>query len=203
MHARRAGWRLVFRRFVRVPPEAGGEGCLRQHLVKTNGPAAGSSGPAAEGPCGENGLPSGTTALLIETPLALSAEGELHWVPLLLAAQVRVVRPGGGFTVLHAPRLAVSASPRRLSLEAFGEEDLVPQHGSVFPRFDNQPLVRVQQSCVLCHGLDGGKLGTAMMIVPPRTELFTPSNRIEEDRVVRAKRQSESFSALLKFIGKI
>src|SRR6266852_9286023 len=202
MHARRAGWRLVFRRFVRVPPEAGGEDCLREHLVRTHGPAAGSSGPAAEGPCGWNGLPSGTTALLLETPLALSAEGELHSVPLLLAAQVRVVRPGGGFTVLHAPRLAVSASPRRLSLEAFGEQDLVPQNSSVFPRFDGQPLVRVRQSCVLCHGPDGGKLGTAMMQVPPRTELLAPGNTVEEDRVLRTKRESESFRALLRLFRK-
>ena len=74
MHARRAGWRLVFRRFVRVPPDDGGEACLREHLARTHGPAARSSGPA-EGPCGWNGLPSGTTALLLETPLAISAEG--------------------------------------------------------------------------------------------------------------------------------
>src|SRR5216684_7435232 len=39
MHARRAAWRLVFRRFVRVPSEAGGEGCLREHLAATHGPA--------------------------------------------------------------------------------------------------------------------------------------------------------------------
>src|SRR5215470_10624511 len=119
MHARRAGWRIVFRRFVRVPPEAGGEACLREHVASTHG--AGKSGPAVEGPCGRNGLPSGTTALLLETPLALSAEGELHPVPLVLAAQVRVVRPGGDFAVLHAPRLAVSASPSRLTLERLGE----------------------------------------------------------------------------------
>src|SRR6266849_5286245 len=203
MHARRAAWRLVFRRFVRVPPEAGGEGCLREHLAATLEPAAGRSGAAVEGPCGWNGLPSGTTALLLETPLALSAEGELHSVPLLLAAQVRVVRPGGGFTVLHAPRLAVSASPRRLSLEAFGEQDLVPQNSSVFPRFDGQPLVRVRQSCVLCHGPDGGKLGTAMMQVPPRTELLAPGNTVEEDRVLRTKRESESFRALLRLLREV
>src|SRR5713101_1279622 len=199
MHARRAGWRLVFRRFVRVPSEAGGEGCLREHLARTHGPAARRSEPAMEGPCGWNGLPSGTTALLLETPLALSAEGELHSVPLLLAAQVRVVRPGGGFTFLHAPRLSISGSPRRLSLEPLGEQDLVPQTGSVFPRSDGQPLVRVRQSCVLCHGPDGGRLGTAMMHVPPRTEVLAPANTVEEDRVLRAKRERESFRALLRF----
>src|SRR5262249_11054467 len=83
LHARRAGWRLVFRRFVRLPPQ-GGE--LKE-------------------------LPLGTTTLLLETPLALSADGELHPVPLPLAAQVRVVQPGGDFSVLHAPRRAVSGSP--------------------------------------------------------------------------------------------
>ncbi|HJY86879.1 MAG TPA: hypothetical protein VKE24_08585 [Candidatus Acidoferrales bacterium] len=198
-HSRRAKWRLVFRRFVRVPPEAGGKGCLSEHLMRIHGHAAGSSGQAADGPCEWNGLPPGTTALLLETPLALSAKGELHSVPLFLAAQVRVVRPSGGFTVLHAPRLAVSASPRRLSLEALGEQDLVPQNVSVSPRFDGQPLVRVQQSCVLCHGPDGGKLGTAMMQVPPQTELLAPGNTVEEERVLRAKRESESFRALLRF----
>jgi hypothetical protein len=199
MHARRAGWRLVFRRFVRVPPEAGGAGCLREHLAATHGRAAGRSESAAEGSCGRNGLPSGTTALLLETPLALSADGELHPVPLLLAAQVRVVRPGGAFTVLHAPRLAVSASPGRLSLEPFGEQDLVPQMSSVVPRSDGHPLVRVRQSCVLCHGADGGQLGTASLQLPPRTELLAPANTIEEDRVLRAKRESKSFRALLRF----
>ena len=202
MHARRAAWRLVFRRFVRVPPEAGGEGCLREHLAATHGPAAGRSGAAVEGPCGWNGLPSGTTALLLETPLALSADGELHSIPLVLAAQVRVVRPGGGFAVLHAPRLAVSASPRQLSLDTLGEQDLVPQTGSVFPRSDGQPLVRLRQSCVLCHGPDGGKLGTATMQLPPRTEVLAPGNTVEEDRVVRAKRESESFGVLLRFFRK-
>jgi hypothetical protein len=177
MHARRAGWRLVFRRFVRVPPEARGEAWLRE-------------------------LPSGTTALLLETPLALSAEGELHPVPLLLAAHVRVVRPGGDFAVLHAPRLAISASPRRLSLEPFGEQDLIPQMASVVARSDGHPLVRVRQSCVLCHGPDGGTLGTASLQFPPRTELLAPANPIEEERVLRAKRESESFRALLRFFRK-
>ena len=202
MHARRAGWRLVFRRFVRVPPEAGGRGCLKEHVTTTHGRARGTPGPAAEGPCGWKGLPSGTTALLLETPLALSADGELHPVPLLLAAQVRVARPGGAFTVLTAPRLAVSASPRWLSLEPFGEEDLVPQMSSVFPRSDGHPLVRVRQSCVLCHGPDGAQLGTASLQRPPRTELLAPANTVEEDRVMRAKRESESFRALLRFFRK-
>lgn len=199
MHARRAGWRIVFRRFVRVPPEAGGKGCLREYVASTHGPAAGRSGPKAEGPCGANSLPSGTAALLLETPLALSAEGELHPVPLLLAAQVRVVRPGGAFAVLHAPRLSVSATPRRPSLERLGEQDLIPQTSSVVPRHDGQPLVRVPESCVLCHGPDGGKLGTATLQLPPRTEVLAPVNTVEDGRVLRAKRESESFRALLRF----
>ena len=172
IHARRAGWRLVFRRFVRVPPEAGGEG---------------------------DTLPLGATALLLETPLALSTKGELHPVPLILAAQVRVVRPGGAFAVLHAPRLAISASPRRLSLEALGEEDLIPQMSSVSARSDGYPLVYVRQSCVICHGPDGGIVGTAGLQVRPRTELLGPANTREENRVLRAKRESESFRALLKY----
>lgn len=199
LHARRAGWRLVFRRFVHVPPEAGGEGCLGEQVMTTHGRAATRSGLAGEGPCGRNALPSGTTALLLETPLALSAEGELHSVPLLLAAQVRVVRPGGDFTFLHAPRLAVSASPRRLNLEPFGEQDLMPQMSSVSARPDGHPLVRVRESCVLCHGPDGGSLGTASLQLSPRTELLTPANTVEEGRVLRAKRESESFRALLRF----
>src|SRR5713101_5198919 len=199
MHARRAGWRIVFRRFVRVPSEAGGEGCLREHLTTTHGHEAVRPAHAVEGPCGWNALPSGTTALLLETPLALSAEGELHPIPLVLAAQVRVVRPGGGFAVLHAPRLAVSASPRRLGLQPLGEQDLVPQTSSVLPRFDGQPLVRVRESCVLCHGPDGAMLGTATMQQPPRTELLAPGNTVEADRVLRAKRESDSFRALLRF----
>ena len=202
MHARRAGWRLVFRRFVRVAPEAGGERCLTEHVTTTHGRARGPSEPAAEGPCGWKGLPSGTTALLLETPLALSADGELHPVALLLAAQVRVVSPGGAFTVLHAPRLAVSASPRRVGLEAFGEEDLVPQMSSVFPRSDGHPLVRVRESCVLCHGPDGGQLGTDSLQRPPRIELLAPTNTVEEDRVLGAKRESKSFRALLRFFRK-
>jgi len=174
LHARRAGWRLVFRRFVRIPPEAGGEKRGK-------------------------GLPSGTIALLLETPLAVSAEGELHPVPLLLAAQVRVVQPGGDFNFLHAPRLAISASPRRLRLEAFGQHDLVPQLGGAFPRTDGHPLVPVRQSCVLCHGRDGGTLGTDSMQLRPRTEMLAPVNTVEEERVLRAKRHSESFRALLRF----
>src|SRR5438876_4354424 len=194
LHARRAGWRLVFRRFVRIPPQASTEECLREHLSTTHGAW---SVAATDGPCPWKGLPSGTIALLLETPLAFSAEGELHSVPLLLAAQVRVVQPGGDFSFLHAPRLAVSASPRRLRLEAFGQHDLVPQLGAAFPRADGHPLVPVRQSCVLCHGRDGGTLGTDSMQLRPRTELLAPVNTVEEDRVLRAKRHSESFRALL------
>ena len=202
MHARRAGWRLVFRRFVRVPSEAGGEGCLREHVTATHGSAAATAEDAVDRSCRSNDLPLGTTAILLETPLALSAEGELHPVPLVLAAQTRGVRPGGAFAFLHAPRLAISASPRRLTLEAFGEQDLIPHTSSVLPRSDGQPLVRVSQSCVLCHGPDGSVLGTRSMQAPPRTELLAPANSVEEDRVMRAKRQSESFRALLKLFRK-
>jgi hypothetical protein len=191
VHARRAGWRLVFRRFVRVPSEAGGEECLREHLLAANG-------SAREHPCGSNGLPSGTTALLLETPLALSVERELRPVPLILAAQLRVVSPGGAFVVLHAPRLAVSASPPRLGLEPIGEEDLIPQMSSASARLDGHPLVHVRESCVLCHGPDGGRLGTASLQLRPRTELLSPSNTVEQDRVLAAKRESESFRALMK-----
>jgi hypothetical protein len=198
MHARRAGWRLVFRRFLRVPPEAGGVGCLKEHVM-TNQPAADGPAHSQNGPCATAALPSGTTALLLETALALSAEGDLHAVPLLLAAEVRVARPGGAFTIVHAPRLALAASPRRVSLETLGEEDLIPQLGSVFPRSSGHPLVRMRQSCVLCHGSEGGLLGTNSFVIRPRTEVLNPANTIEQDRVLRAKRESESFQALVKW----
>jgi mono/diheme cytochrome c family protein len=70
---------------------------------------------------------------------------------------------------------------------------------SVVPRSDGHPLVRVRQSCVLCHGPDGAQLGTASLQLPPRTELLAPANTVEEDRVLRAKRESKSFRALLRF----
>jgi len=59
--------------------------------------------------------------------------------------------------------------------------------------------VRVRQSCVPCHGPDGSKLGTASLQLPPRTELLAPANTVEQDRVLRAKRESESFRALMKY----
>ena len=118
---------------------------------------------------------------------------------MLFGAQVRIVRSGGGFSVLHAPRLVAAAFPRQLSLEVFGDQDLIPQGASVSPRFDGEALVRVRESCVLCHGPDGGKLGTTTVHLPPRTQLLAPSNTVEGDRVLRAKRDSESFRALQKF----
>ena len=46
----------------------------------------------------------------------------------------------------------------------------------------------------------GCRLGTASLISPPRTEVLAPANRVEEDRVLRAKRESDSFRALLTFL---
>jgi hypothetical protein len=197
LHARRAGWRLVFRRFVRVPLQSGGEACLKEHLASIEGPAAAPPDQDAQR-CGRSGLPPGTIALLLETPLALSSEGELHSLPLFLEAQARVVHPGGDFALLHLPRLAASGSPPRLTLQPLGAEELVPQLASVSPRSDGHPLVPMRRSCVICHGADGGKLGSRMMQVTPRTEVLVPGNSREEDLVLEAKRESGSFRALLK-----
>ena len=42
-------------------------------------------------------------------------------------------------------------------------------------------------------------MGTDSLQLPPRTELFAPANTVEEDRVLRAKRESKSFRALVRF----
>ena len=79
--------------------------------------------------------------------------------------------------------------------------DLSPKSSAV-PKHDGHPLVRVRQSCVLCHGPDGGQLGTDSLQRPPRIELLAPTNTVEEDRVLGAKRESKSFRALLRFFRK-
>jgi len=186
-HARRAGYRIVFRRFVKVP-EGAGEGCLEQ-AVAVPLPAE------ATGGCFD--LPEATRAVLLETPLAVARDGEIVPVPLVLGVQSRTVSSPGTFEVLHASRKALASPPLRdAGLVALSEDALIPQSASAFRRYSGQPLVPMKASCPLCHGPRGEALGTNRLHVRPRTQLLLPDNTVEQDRVARAKRADAAYAAL-------
>ena len=189
LHAQRAGYRIVFRRFVRVPETAGGVRCLEE--------AASREGEGPPDRCSDGALPEGSRAVLLETPLALASDGRIVPVPLIVGLQSRTVASPAAFHVLHASRMALARPPvRGGGLLALSQDALIPQSASAFRRFSGQPLMPVRTSCPLCHGSRGEALGTSRLHIRPRTQVLLPDNTIEQDRVVRAKRAEVAYETL-------
>lgn len=113
-HAQRADCRIVFRRFVKVPEEAGGPACLTAVFQPER-----SWEDRKRFSCVRGGLAPGSRALLVETPLAISSAGTLVAVPLVIGMQARQVpteesshteegQARGRFHVLHGQRSSLA-----------------------------------------------------------------------------------------------
>jgi len=190
-HARSAGYRIVFRRFVRLPETAGGAACLAEAVAQGRRDEGGPQG------CSDHALPDGTRTVLLETPLALATDASLTPVPLIVGLQSRTVASPGAFQVLHASRAAVARRPLRAGgLEALPQDALIPMTASAFRRVSGQALVPLKAACPACHGARGEALGTGRLQVRPRTQVLLPDNSIEQDRVARAKRADAAYATL-------
>jgi hypothetical protein len=189
-HARIRASRSVFRRYVRVP----GGASAAQALF--------------EGSPATVKLPEGTLALIVETPLALSAAGEPVPLRLVTLAEMRRVgsraspKDGGaprvadvGFDVLEGRRAILrSAAPR---LEALAPGAPFPSTGSCGHEAD--VLVPMRKSCVLCHGVQGDEL-RIFSHGEGHFRLAGPLDAVEE--VLRSKVKRADFAALRGYFGR-
>lgn len=201
-HASTAGFRRVFRVFVRVPDAAGGSSCLDRFVARHR------AGPAL--PCAPEGmLVDGTRALLLETPLVVSDTGEIVAVPLILNAEARTfasldpARLTLGdlpFVALHGSRLALSSSDRvGGGLERLPVDEPLPLVLGCFPRQRGGPLLPARLSCSTCHGIDGRRLMIDNFKMPTTLNALHPGNTRAQERVIRAKEQSADYQALRAF----
>lgn len=175
-HASVAGFRAVFRRFVRVPSLAGGALWLRRELA---------SEPAAPR------MPPGTRLLILQQPLAIAESGELVLWPRTDLIELRTVdspvEPGLQaatpkrlidlkFDVLEGQRsLLRQASPVLGGLQALAPDAPFPMGGSCSP----QPtvLAPLRAVCMTCHGQVGDIIHGAMTHGPQNTRVLSDPAR--------------------------
>ncbi len=208
-HARTAGFRRVFRVFVDVPERAGGVDCLAGFLVGAHGGRP----EALAHPCaGHWGLPDGTRVLLVETLVAVSAEGDPVPLPIVVAVEGRTMgrpRPGPDgrfgledlpFAVLHASRLALS-SGTGAALTLLAADHPVPQFVGCVARESSTALVPARLACAACHGLDGRRLMVDAFHGLAGIDAAAVGGTLAADDVVRAKRAQPAFQALREYFG--
>ena len=174
-HASIAGFRSVFRRFVRVPARAGGSGWLQREL---------STEPAVVR------MPVGTRLVILQQPLAVAADGQLVLWPRTDLIELRTVLPPAEpglqatsplrladvpFDVLEGRRrLLRQAQPEGAGLEPLPGDAPFPMGGSCGP----QPtvLAPLRAVCMTCHGRNGELVHGAMTHGPSKTRILTDSN---------------------------
>ena len=207
-HAATAGFRKVFRVFVRIPEEVGGPACLeayfRHYFEKRREP------PGLR--CIRSGrvLADGSRALLVESLLTLSDKGEIIPVPLVVNVQSRVIRslgPGKDgrfeledlpFFVLHGSRKSLSSKNRQHGgLRPLEADAPIPMNGSALRRYTS-PLLPARHVCQLCHGVNGRSLMTTSVhfIRGLRLLVLPPENTVEQDNVIQALKDSGAYQAL-------
>jgi hypothetical protein len=199
-HAATAGFRQVFRVFIRFPDEAGGPANL-----ETNHEA-------------RRVLPDGALARLIETPLVVTVEGKISVVPLITLVQSRTIGKlvvndecsenpffcrsmGDVFRILHGTRKKLISSWNRPGggLEPIADDELVPEGGTAFRR--ELKLIPMNKLCPGCHIPNGRRLGAEATHGSIKGVLH-PTNTIEEENVIKAKQASPDFQALQEYFKK-
>ncbi len=197
--------RRVFRVFVRVPDTAGGPPCLEKF--------PGQSRALANPPCVQDGvLVDGTRALLLETLLAVSDQGEIVAVPLVVNAETRTfarLDPARleladlPLAVLHGSRLALSSAERvDGGLEPLAANELLPQLLGCFNHDRGGPLLPARLSCRNCHGFDGRRLMINNFKMVTTLVALHPDNTRAQERVILAKKQRADYRALLAFFSR-
>ena len=207
-HAKSAGYRRVFRVFVRVQEESGGTHCLEALL-----PAYFRSHERSMVPCAPDGrsLVRGSRALLMEFLLTLTNHGEIFPMPLLLGVESREIGfpdPGADgkydledlpFQVLHISRQELSSTKRqRGGLKLLAQDELVPALFIAFGR--GSALLPVPISCINCHGIDGRAMMTTNLIAVRDIQVVHPANIIQQERVIVAKQKSPDYQSLRKLL---
>jgi hypothetical protein len=196
-HARVAGYRAVFRRFVRPPGSAANShddtAWLRRQLA--------SSPPGVA-------LPMGSRMAILEVPLVVSAEGEVVPLPLAILVETRLVRPQPeqglslrdlGLEVLEGRRalLRRPGSPGG-GLVRLAYDAPFPMGGSCGP--DPTILLPMRSTCIACHGPSGEQLTGMMMHGEQRLRAARPGaedTQLEARLAISAKLKEPDFAALM------
>lgn len=187
-HAMRADFRLAFRVLVQAPEDAGGAPRVRDSLGGRGAP-----------------LPPGTRLALLGSPIALSAEGDLVPLPLVVLVELRRTARTAevprtladiDLEVLEGRRFLL-ADPElpRGGLDRLAPDAPMPSGATCSPQRDQvQPL---RATCLLCHGLSGG--GITGPMAHGQLELFEERDPLAAGReVARRKLGHPSFRALVE-----
>jgi hypothetical protein len=204
-HAATAGYRSVFRVFLRSPESAGGAACLERAFLRE---------PGGEPACVRWGrqLAPGSRVLLVESLVALASSGEPVATPLVTGIQLRDVRPVEPgpdnrlelgdlpVEVLHATRQALAAQNRPGGgLQPLEPDVPVPAGFVAFGRPPGSTLHPVAIVCMTCHGPDGSGLMTPSRHDIRRIDVLRPESPTAAERVLRAKQERPDYQALRRF----
>lgn len=195
-HSMVAGFRAVFRRFIRVPQEAGGSAWLRRELA---------SEPVAPK------MPPGTRLVILQQPLAVTKEGQLALWPRTDLVELRTVEAAAepglqvgppkrlselSFDVLEGQRaLLRQAQPASAGLRLLRADAPFPMGGSCSP----QPtvLAPLRAVCMTCHGVRGDLVFGAMTHGPQKTRVLADPG-LPFAAVRDEKQRRPEFKALLR-----
>jgi hypothetical protein len=209
-HAHNAGYRRLFRAFLRIPPQAGGAQCLEDYFRQYDEPGL----SLREFPCfPSNLLAPASRALLVETLLALTRNGEILPLPLIFSIQMREIRPflpgpDGRLTLddipfflYHGSRLLfVRSGAEGGGLVALPADAPVPASVSAFESGAGQPLVPARVSCSRsCHGPTGQYLMTTAFHGIKGVSVLRPGNTLQQEAVIRAKQERDDYRNLRRY----
>jgi hypothetical protein len=208
-HAHNAGYRRVFRAFLRVSPRVGGAQCLEDYFRQYDELGA----SLAELPCFPSALLApASRAMLVETLLALTPTGEIVPLPLIFSIQMREIRhlipgPDGRFTLddipfflFHGSRLLfVRSGGNSGGLVALSADAPVPVFVSAFQSPVGQPLVPARLACPQCHGPTGQGLMTPAFHGIQGVRALRPGNTLQQEAVLRAKRERDDYRDLRRY----
>lgn len=210
-HASAAGYRRVFRVFVKAPAQATDPQCLEKELTNQNWLDTELPECALWGRV----LAYGSRAVLVESLLALTDDGSIVPVPLITSVQmrdVRAVEPGPdrqyglddlAFHVLHGQRRTLLTTPRVAGgLTPLASDEPVPHLFAAFTRSRTEELVPLRWACTQCHLLDGSALMIGNRHGVKRLRVLPPGSSVMGERVMELKRQSEDYEVLKGFFAR-
>lgn len=196
MHTRTAWGRRVFRSFLRVPGKNISRLCVHANLNRRSSDRW--TEPDSDQPCELwSGFrpPDGSRVLLLETLVAIAANGERVALPTVLSIEMREIgpiEPGEdrryglddiAVSVFHASRRSLIANIGGGGLVRIDPGTPVPIGLGAFGGVRGGALEPLSLTCRRCHGLDGRNLMTGALHSRNEVQVLHPDNTIQADSV--------------------